>query len=135
MPSVRCLAVQISKHTPGCMKFLVDEQLPGSLVAWLSQEGHDAVHATSLGTEVKISDVDISQESMKQKRIVISKDVDFFNRFLIKKEPWKLLYLTTGNISNRDLLSLFQSNLHQILQLFQNADVVEMNRQNLLIRL
>ena len=116
------------------MNFLVDEQLPGSLVNWLIQEGYDAIHATSLGTGVKISDADISKESVRQKRIVISKDVDFFNRFLIKKEPWKLLYLTTGNISNHDLLSLFQSNLHQILQLFQNADVVEMNRQNLLIR-
>ncbi len=41
----------------------------------------------------------------------------------------------SGNISNSDLLALFQSNLHQILQLFHNADVVEMNRQNLLIRL
>jgi len=117
------------------MKFIVDEQLPISLVNWLIQEGHDTVHATSLGTGVKISDTDISMESLKQHRIVISKDVDFFNRFLIKREPWKLLFLTTGNISNRDLLSLFQSNLHQILQLFQHADVVEMNHRNLLIRL
>jgi predicted nuclease of predicted toxin-antitoxin system len=116
------------------MKFLVDEQLPGSLVNFLISAGFDTIHATSLGTGVKISDADVSNESMQQQRIVISKDVDFFNRFLIKKEPWKLLYLTTGNISKRDLLSLFQSNLHQILQLFQNADVVEMNRQNLLIR-
>jgi len=117
------------------MKFLVDEQLPGSLVRWLRQQGHDAVHATSLGTGIKISDNQVSKESMEQQRVVISKDMDFFNRFLLKKEPWKLLYLTTGNISNKELLALFQSNFHQLLNLFLTASVVEMNRQHLLTRI
>ncbi len=116
------------------MKFLVDEQLPGSLVRWLNQEGHNAIHATSLGTGLKISDADISHESILEQRIVVSKDVDFVNRFLLKNEPWKLLYLTTGNISNSELLSHFQANIHQIIPLFQLANVVEMNRQNVLVR-
>jgi predicted nuclease of predicted toxin-antitoxin system len=46
------------------MKFLVDEQLPEKLVLWLMEQGYDAVHATSLGTGVRISDDLIAVRSM-----------------------------------------------------------------------
>jgi len=116
------------------MKFLVDEQLPFSLVKWLSGQGYDVIHATSLGKSVKISDKEVCKESMLNQRVVISKDIDFLNSFLIKREPWKLIYLTTGNISNRELVLLFQSNLAQIIELFSKADVIEMNREALAVR-
>lgn len=92
------------------MKFLVDEQLPGSLVKWLTSHGFDAIHATSLGTGVRIPDTDIAKRSMQESRIVISKDIDFFNRYAFLREPYKLLYLTTGNIKNSDLILLFERN-------------------------
>ncbi len=72
---------------------------------------------------------------MLNKRVVISKDIDFLNTFLIRKEPWKLIYLTTGNISNKELLELFQSNMSQLIDLFDKANVIEMNQQNILVRL
>jgi predicted nuclease of predicted toxin-antitoxin system len=75
------------------MKFLVDEQLPESLVKWLETQGFDAVHATSLGTGVRISDTDIAKTSVRESRVVISKDIDFFKRYALLKEPYKLLYL------------------------------------------
>ncbi len=92
------------------MKFLVDEQLPASLVKWLAGKGFDTIHATSLGMGVRISDTDIARRSMQESRIVISKDIDFFNRYTLLKEPYKLLYLTTGNIKNSDLLQFFERN-------------------------
>ena len=48
------------------MKFLVDEQGPGKL-----ERGYDAVHATTLGTGVRIPDDLIAVRSMHQQRIVI----------------------------------------------------------------
>ncbi|MBK9017744.1 MAG: DUF5615 family PIN-like protein [Saprospiraceae bacterium] len=117
------------------MKFLVDEQLPISLVKWLAAQSYDVIHATSLGKYTRISDKDVCMESMLNKRVVISKDIDFLNTFLIRKEPWKLIYLTTGNISNKALLELFQSNLSQLIDLFDKASVIEMNQQNILVRL
>ncbi|MCF8246048.1 MAG: DUF5615 family PIN-like protein [Saprospiraceae bacterium] len=117
------------------MKFLIDEQLPISLVKWLAGQGFDVIHATALGKNMKISDKDVCRESITNQRVVISKDIDFLNSFLIKKEPWKLIYLTTGNISNKYLLALFQSNLNQIIDLFDKANVVEMSQQNILVRL
>ena len=117
------------------MKFIVDEQLPGSLVKWLCEQNIDAIHATSLGTGDKISDLEICKKSILEERVVISKDIDFLNRFLLKNEPWKLIYVTTGNISNRDLLSLFQNNFKQLSKMLEHSAVIELNRHNLLIRI
>ena len=117
------------------MKFLVDEQLPISLVKWLAAQGYDVIHATSLGKNLRISDKEVCKESMLNQRVVISKDIDFLNTYLIRKEPWKLIYLTTGNISNKVLLELFQSNLSQLIDLLGKVSVVEMNQQNIFVRL
>lgn len=116
------------------MKFLVDEQLPISLVKWLTSQGYDTIHATSLGKFLRISDKEVCRESISHNRVVITKDIDFLNSFLIKREPWKLIYLTTGNVSNTSLLDLFQSNLPQLIGLLDKANVVEMNQQNILVR-
>lgn len=113
------------------MKFLVDEQLPFSLVKWLRAKGFDAIHAASLGTGSRISDSQVTQQSMIEKRVVISKDLDFFTSFLLRKEPFKLVYLTTGNIKNPDLLDLFEANFEKIRTLLLQFDVIEMNREQL----
>ena len=116
------------------MKFIMDEQLPNTHVKWLAEQGYDAKHATSLGTGIKISDVDICKESMAHKSVVITKDADFFNSFLLKKEPWKLVYVTTGNITNKNLLSLFESNFSNIVALLDRTNVIEMDIKHVLIR-
>jgi predicted nuclease of predicted toxin-antitoxin system len=40
------------------LKFLIDMPLSPSLATWLSQQGHDAVHATDLGLHTA-ADTDI----------------------------------------------------------------------------
>ncbi|MEH1774010.1 MULTISPECIES: DUF5615 family PIN-like protein [unclassified Nostoc] len=45
--------------------------------------------------------------SIQQNRILITKDVDFVNSFLTVQQPYKLLLITTGNINNSELESLF----------------------------
>ena len=93
------------------MKFLVDEQLPRLLVDWLNTKGHDAVHVSALLTNTRIPDDYICERSMAEKRVVITKDSDFFDTYLIKRRPYKLVYITTGNLRNRPLLDLFRTSL------------------------
>ncbi|MBC3786193.1 DUF5615 family PIN-like protein [Spirosoma utsteinense] len=110
------------------MMFLVDEQLPALLAEWLCTKGHDAVHVSALLTNTRIPDGYIGERSMIEKRVVISKDVDFLNTYLIKKQPYKLVYITTGNLKNRDLLDLFRSQFKSLLHILETAHVVELNR-------
>lgn len=110
------------------MKFLVDEQLPALLAEWLCSRNHDAIHVSALMTSTRIPDGYICERSMVEERTVITKDVDFLNTYLIKQQPFKLVYVTTGNLKNRQLLDLFRSQLERLTQTLETAQVVELNQ-------
>ena len=115
------------------MKFIVDAQLPKSLARFLSERGFDAVHTLDLPGKNVTDDNEINRVSQTEERVVISKDSDFYDSYTAHKEPYKLLYLTTGNIRNRDLLNLFDKNLLLIVRTLQNGSVVEINRNNIIV--
>lgn len=115
------------------MKFIVDAQLPKSLARLISERGFDAVHTLDLPEKNITDDREINQRSVKENRIVISKDSDFYDSYTARKEAYKLLYLTTGNISTKDLLNLFDKNLSLIIDALQNGSVVEINRRNIIV--
>ena len=64
----------------------------------------------------------------EEERIVISKDVDFLESFLVKSELKKLIIVKTGNITNRQLLALFEVNLKTIIRMLSRSNLVEMSR-------
>ena len=109
------------------MKFLVDAHLPMRLVHYLKDRGHDVVHTRDLPRKNETEDVDIIALSVKQKRIVISKDQDFYNYYILKGQPPKLLLLTMGNIVNKDLIRLFEQNIDQIESDLAKNKVVELS--------
>ena len=117
------------------MRFIVDEQLPQRLANWLKDVGHDAIHADDIPhTAGKLTDVTICKFADLHNRIVLTKDEDFWQRYLIMKEPKKLIYVTTGNIKNSDLILLFDKNLHLILAQITSHNVVEINQRGIIIR-
>ena len=115
------------------MKFIIDAQLPKSLAVWLRQRGHDVVHTLELPSKNATDDLEINELSLREKRIVISKDSDFFDRYFQKTEPYKLLFLTVGNLSNKALLQLFDDNLDKITSALDTHFVVEINRNSLIV--
>jgi predicted nuclease of predicted toxin-antitoxin system len=50
---------------------------------------------------------------------VVTKDRDFLDSFLLRQQPYKLLLVTTGNITNTELVELFAKNLSQLAELFE----------------
>ena len=113
------------------MKFIVDEQLPFKLASWLTKQGHDAFHISVLASGESITDDTICMISMSEERTVITKDSDFWDTYLIKEQPYKLLYITTGNISNKDLLTLFEANFSLMLELIKLHKVIELNQNEI----
>ncbi|CAN5340619.1 hypothetical protein BH20ACI1_BH20ACI1_16450 [soil metagenome] len=110
------------------MKFLIDAQLPKMLAAFFRKRGFDAIHTLELPNKNVTDDLEINRISLLEQRIVISKDSDFYDSYSAKQEPYKLLYLTTGNIRNKDLIELFDKNFLLIIHSLQNASVVEINQ-------
>ncbi|MCB0521586.1 MAG: DUF5615 family PIN-like protein [Lewinellaceae bacterium] len=115
------------------MKFIIDAQLPKSLAQWLVSQGYDAIHTLDLPKKNATDDDEINQISLRDKRILISKDSDFFDSYFRKLNPYKLIYLTTGNISTPDLLKLFELNLQRILDAIDTNFVVEIQRSSIIV--
>lgn len=115
------------------MKFLVDAQLPVRIARFLQSSGYDTLHTKDLPQENATPDSQINAVSIQENRIVITKDRDFLDSFLISNQPYKLLLVTTGNITNAELENLFRNNLPQIAELFNQHSFIEMNRTAIVV--
>src|SRR5437016_5998002 len=96
------------------MKFLIDAQLPRRLVAQLKQAGLEAIHTLDLPLRNRTPDSVINEHSINEQYVVVTKDSDFVESFLLSRQPWKLLLISTGNIRNADLEVLFLANIASI---------------------
>lgn len=115
------------------MKFLVDAQLPLRLARFFQSAGYDAVHTRELPQGNATSDSYINTLSIQEQRIVITKDADFVQSFLLQQQPYKLLLVATGNIKNTELEILFQQNLEQLAKLFESHSYIELGRDTMII--
>ena len=97
------------------MKFLVDAQLPRRLCIWLRQQGHDAVHTLDLDLGNRTPDADIIHIADQDERIVVTKDADFVQSFLLRNTPERLLLIASGNVGNAELERLLAVALPEIL--------------------
>lgn len=99
----------------------------------MQEAGLDAVHTLDLPNKNGTKDSEISRLSLEEKRIVVTKDADFVQSFLLRGRPFKLLLVSTGNISNKYLFALFESKLEQIVESFEASDFVELTRDFLIL--
>ena len=116
------------------MNFLVDAQLPRRFAGWLSDRGHDALHTLDLPEQNRTSDVTIIDIAQQQDRVVVTKDADFIDSFILRRQPAKLLLVATGNISNRALEQIVHANLATIVAALEQAAFVEVNRTGVVLR-
>lgn len=111
------------------MKFIVDAQLPTALAVFLRERGCDAIHTKELPNGNDTPDAEINILSIAENHIVISKDGDFYDNFTARKEPYKLLHIKTGNISNAKLDELFEKNFAAMVAELEESDVVTVDQR------
>ncbi len=115
------------------MNWLIDAQLPRRLSERLGALGHDAMHTLDLADGNRTTDPEINRYAAESRRIVISKDRDFFDSHLINGVPPQLLWVTVGNISNTELLSLFESLVPGLQDAFEESNCIELTSTGLVI--
>ena len=111
------------------MKFLVDAQLPRRLSLRLCALGHDSVHTLDLPLGNRTPDSEINRLSVSGERVVITKDTDFVNSLIVEGVPYKLLLVSTGNITNSELEQLLLRNLETMVAGFAAHDFIEIDRE------
>ncbi len=116
------------------MKFLVDAQLPRRAAGWLAVAGGDAVHTLDLPDANRTTDQQIVELAEREQRVVVTKDADFVDSHILSGQPAKLLLISTGNISNRELEALLVPLIPDIVREFQTHSVLELGRVGLVVR-
>lgn len=117
------------------MKFIVDAQLPRRLARSIIALGGAAIHTLDLPDGNLTTDSQIIQLAVLDGAVVVTKDQDFVDSFLLRGEPPKLLHITTGNIPNDDLVRLIETHWLQIRIMFTQGGYVELNRTALTLHM
>src|SRR3954454_8949819 len=116
------------------MNFLVDAQLPRRMTDWLTAAGCDAKHTLDLPDANRTTDEQINDVADREQRIVVTKDADFVDSHLLRGRPPKLLLISTGNISNRDLEVLMVPLIPDIVRAFGSHSFLELGRAEIAVR-
>ena len=110
------------------MKLIVEAQLPKSLSDFLKYRGHDCIHTLELPKKNNTKYQDIIKFALEEERIVVTKDNDFLESFLLHSRPKKLILVKTGNIPNSLLLNIFADHLDFIELAFSRSNLIEITR-------
>ena len=103
------------------------------LSVFLNYKGHDAVHTLDLVNKNRSKDSETNTLSLKEQKVVVSKDMDFVASLLIADKPYKLLSVNAANINNKQLQVLFSKNLEQIVLYLEDSRLVELTQHNIIV--
>jgi predicted nuclease of predicted toxin-antitoxin system len=106
------------------VKFWVDAQLPPLLAAWLSEQFHvEAFSLKTLGLR-DACDAEIFEAAQQQGIVIISKDSDFVELVSRYGTPPQLIWVTCGNVTNRQLQMVFNNTFAASLELLAAGQVM-----------
>lgn len=112
------------------MKFLLDAQLPPSLKRVFIDNGFDCIHTLDLEQGNDTSDKLINKISVAEQRIWVTKDSDFFDSFVLKKEPYKLIMVKLGNTSKKELIQFFENRFAEIIDKIKVDGIVLLRKED-----
>ena len=92
------------------MNFLCDVHITNKLVRFLKNKNCSATHINQIFSDPKTPDSGIIKYADANGCIIITKDVDFKESFLLYGKPKRLIKLNIGNSSTVQMLNLFEKN-------------------------
>jgi len=104
------------------VRFLYDVHISIKLSKLLERLGHQSEHVNNILDRWNTKDSDISFYADEHDQILITKDQDFRNSYVLNKKPKKILKINLGNISNLYLLHMAETNIPRISALYEQFD-------------
>ena len=113
------------------MKFLIDGQISENIAPWLKIKfGYDAFHIKDFSLQFA-EDKRIFEKARELDAIIITKDRDFVELQMRLGPPPKVIWVTSGNTSNRRLKQIFSKLFPEIVTfLKQGHNLVEISDIN-----
>ena len=109
------------------MTIWIDAQLSPSLAKWITDSlGVSTIAVRDLGLR-EATDFAIFQAAREANAVVLTKDADFSHLLARHGAPPRVLWLTCGNTSNRNIHLILRSTLATALRLLESGEtIVEM---------
>jgi predicted nuclease of predicted toxin-antitoxin system len=103
------------------VKFLIDMPLSPELATWLSDQGHDAVHAAELGLS-RAPDDDIMAHAKQERRTIVTADLDYPRLLALARaaDP-SLILFRNGDWSEADVIA----RMGEVLRALTAADIAQ----------
>jgi predicted nuclease of predicted toxin-antitoxin system len=99
--------------------FLVDVNLP-KYFSFFNDSNYTFVSDLNL----QMTDTEIWDYALKNNLIILTKDVDFFNRFVVSDVAPKIIYFQLGNFSLKQMFHYFEENWIKIQSEIKNARLI-----------
>tara|TARA_Y100001949_G_C15839280_1_gene265558 strand:+ start:288 stop:650 length:363 start_codon:yes stop_codon:yes gene_type:complete len=99
------------------VRFLCDVHITIKLSKRLEELRHHSEHVNNILNKWNTPDRDIIDYCDTNNCILITKDQDFRNSYLLNQTPKKLIKINLGNISNSELIHLLEKNIDQLVKL------------------
>jgi predicted nuclease of predicted toxin-antitoxin system len=96
------------------MKFLCDVHISLKISKYLKSLGYQSNHVNNILNKWNTTDDQIINYVDQNDLILISKDQDFRDEFLLKSKPKKFIKINLGNTSNNELIKSISSILVQV---------------------
>jgi predicted nuclease of predicted toxin-antitoxin system len=106
------------------MKIWIDAQLPPTLNIWLNTNFE--VEAIAL-REIDLrdaKDIDIFMLAKSENAVIMTKDSDFIDLVCRLGSPPQILWLTCGNVTNRNLRKLLSDTLSDALEKLKQGEII-----------
>ena len=86
------------------MNIIVEAQLSPAPSRWVVSPGHQATHVFDMGLQTADDPV-IWERAGSDRAVILSKEEDFVDRWLLSDNPVPLVWVRKGNCSNRVLMA------------------------------
>jgi predicted nuclease of predicted toxin-antitoxin system len=102
----------------------IDAQLPPTLAEWIVETfGVTAISLRELGLR-DAKDIEIFEAAKQPNLVIISKDSDFVDLVCRLGAPPQIIWLTCGNVTNRNLRKLLTATLPEAIKQLQQGEIV-----------
>lgn len=108
------------------MKWVIDENLPFQIGRELAL---DDLHVTRIGEQ--ITDGELWDHAKQHDMIILTRDTDFFDRFLLLGPPPKVVWIRPGNLTKQRMGDEMVRRWGTIESSIQKHDLVQIHPQNL----
>ena len=97
------------------MKFLIDNQLPAALAAFLKELGFEAKHVLELGLD-EAFDSEVAAYASSEQLIIVTKDEDFSIMSALGRCKAPIVWVRLGNCRKSTLINAISSSINSIVE-------------------